>query len=153
MFLVYIVHLSDAVTLSDLNVKLEMTNRSRVLQPEMSLMIKKLVIRTCFSLLCRETSSTCSSDPGLFTNDEGRQGIKKQTVKSWLDFQVFFFFCRCPEIVKVWENAGPTEGGFATMGQFLGTQATLIRRCHVVLMSAEAFANLISRGGARRPLI
>lgn len=23
----------------------------------------------------RETSSTCSSDPGLFTNDEGRQGI------------------------------------------------------------------------------
>lgn len=39
------------------------------------------------------------------------------------------------------------------MGRLLGTQATLIRRCHVVLMSAEAFANLISRGGARRPLI
>lgn len=28
--------------------------------------------------LCRETSSTCSSDPGLFTNDEGGQGIKRQ---------------------------------------------------------------------------
>lgn len=42
---------------------------------------------------------------------------------------------------------------FDTMGWLLGTQATLIRRCHVVLMSAEAFANLISRGGARRPLI
>lgn len=23
---------------------------------------------------CSETSSICSSDPGLFTNDEGRQG-------------------------------------------------------------------------------
>lgn len=45
------------------------------------------------------------------------------------------------------------RGGFVTMDWLLGTQATLIRRCHVVLMSAEAFANLISCGGARRPLI
>lgn len=45
------------------------------------------------------------------------------------------------------------KGGFVTMDWLLGTQATLIRRCHVVLMSAEAFANLISCGGARRPLI
>lgn len=45
------------------------------------------------------------------------------------------------------------EGGLDATGWLLGTQATLIRRCHVVLMSAEAFANLISRGGARRPLI
>lgn len=50
-------------------------------------------------------------------------------------------------------NAGARQGGLDTMGWLLGTQATLIRRCHVVLMSAEAFANLISRGGARRPLI
>lgn len=54
---------------------------------------------------------------------------------------------------QLWGNAGAREGGFDTMGWLLGTQATLIRRCHVVLMSAEAFANLISCGGARRPLI
>lgn len=45
------------------------------------------------------------------------------------------------------------RGGFVTMDWLLGARATLIRRCHVVLMSAEAFANLISCGGARRPLI
>lgn len=50
-------------------------------------------------------------------------------------------------------NAAGEAGGCATAGWLLGTQATLIRRCHVVLMSAEAFANLISRGRAARPLI
>lgn len=51
------------------------------------------------------------------------------------------------------EGTVTIKGGFVTMDWLLGTQATLIRRCHVVLMSAEAFANLISCGGARRPLI
>lgn len=51
------------------------------------------------------------------------------------------------------EGTVTLRGGFVTMDWLLGTQATLIRRCHVVLMSAEAFANLISCGGARRPLI
>lgn len=51
------------------------------------------------------------------------------------------------------EGTGMQWGDFVTMDWLLGTQATLIRRCHVVLMSAGAFANLISCGGARRPLI
>lgn len=51
------------------------------------------------------------------------------------------------------EGSVTLRGGCVTMDWLLGTQATLIRRCHVVLMSAEAFANLISCGGARRPLI
>jgi len=46
-------------------------------------------------------------------------------------------------------NAEAGEGGSRAMGRLLGAQATLIRRCHVVLMSAEAFANLISRGGGQ----
>uniref|UniRef100_A0A3Q0RKW9 G-patch domain containing 2 like n=1 Tax=Amphilophus citrinellus TaxID=61819 RepID=A0A3Q0RKW9_AMPCI len=41
--------------------------------------VEFLILKFLFFFLYRETSSTCSSDPGLFTNDEGRQGDDEQS--------------------------------------------------------------------------
>ncbi|MFT7817395.1 G patch domain-containing protein 2-like isoform X1 [Arapaima gigas] len=89
-----------------------------------------------------ETSSVCSSDPGLFTNDEGRQGDDEQS--DW------FFEGECgpgmgvPSLLSGWDGEAPSDLEVFDPGLEKLSSATFLQPAHPTQRGHHTRVNRLS---------